>query len=188
MEEEIWKPIKGYEGVYEISNLGRVRSIGRYVQAKIKGTKCITFKGGRILSPGDNGKGYLFVHLMNKRFYVHRLVCEAFIEKRDGANQVNHKDGIKSNNRANNLEWCTHSENMLHCTRIIKTRKSLKGRRMPQCNGKRVIMIRDGKVVKTFETLREASAILGLSYSNLSTHICKGIRYKSLPFVLEYEN
>lgn len=96
---EQWRPVKGYEEFYEVSNLGRVRS-------HIK---------GKILSPQDNGKGYFKVWFKGGvRKYIHRLVAEAFCERRSGAFEVNHKDGNQRNNRADNLEWVTSSENTKH--------------------------------------------------------------------------
>lgn len=96
-------PVEGYEGLYKISRWGRVWS-------------CVSCKH---LSPGDNGKGYLFVNLYKggkvKRFYVHRLVCQAYHGKpKEVDYQVNHKDGDKSNNCVENLEWTSPSENIRH--------------------------------------------------------------------------
>ena len=109
--KEIWKPIKGYEENYLISNLGRVKNI-RIV-------RCIGSKGGRqyrafpmdkILKPWDNGKGYKVVSLTKdtnrKNHYVHRLVAEHFIDNPFELDEVNHKDFNKANNRVDNLEWC----------------------------------------------------------------------------------
>ena len=107
---EIWKPIKNYEGCYEISNLGRVKSLSRQV------------KGGRtteelILKPIKNSHGYLQVDLcLNgkmKHHKIHRLVAEAFISKDDDTkNTVNHKDYNKHNNCVDNLEWLSNRENV----------------------------------------------------------------------------
>lgn len=107
---EIWKPIKNYEGCYEISNLGRVKSLSRQV------------KGGRIteeliLRPITNSHGYLQVDLClsgkMKHHKIHRLVAEAFIPNDDDTkNTVNHKDYDKFNNRVDNLEWLSNRENV----------------------------------------------------------------------------
>lgn len=101
--QEIWKDIKGYEGLYQVSNLGRVKSLPRKNVTKEK-----------ILNGGNNGDGYIKVSLSNKLYYVHRLVAEAFIPKIEGKNFVNHIDENKSNNNVNNLEWCTNKENINH--------------------------------------------------------------------------
>lgn len=105
--EEIWKDIEGYEGYYQVSNLGRVRSVERIVNGlKLK---------GKILSCGHDTKGYLFVNLSKenkpKTLSVHRLVAQAFIPKIDGKDYVDHIDGSRDNNNVCNLRWCTHKEN-----------------------------------------------------------------------------
>ena len=111
---EVWKDIKGYEGVYQVSNLGRVRSLDRI---NAKGAKI----NGVILKQHDSGNGYLYVTLSegsrkNKRnHYVHRLIATHFIEEsKTEGKEVNHKDGDKTNNRVDNLEWVTHAKNIVH--------------------------------------------------------------------------
>lgn len=111
MSNEIWKPIKGYETLYSVSNLGRVRSEPRYVRC----TGGFRFKPDTILRPYDNGNGYLATHfhINGKRtvHYIHRLVADAFIENPYSKPEVNHLDYNRKNNCAWNLEWCTDSEN-----------------------------------------------------------------------------
>lgn len=100
MQTEIWRPVKGYEGLYAVSNLGRVKSIGNNKSRKEK-----------ILKPQKEGKGYLFVRLYRngkgKKFKVHRLVASAFIPNPEGLPEVNHKNEVKDNNVVGNLEWCS---------------------------------------------------------------------------------
>lgn len=186
---EIWKDIPGYEGQYQASTLGNIRSLDRRVELTIRGTKCKQFHSGRLLRPANNEKGYLFVYLSGKRYYVHRLIGITFLEKDDSKQFINHKDGNKANNAIANLEWCSASENMFHCTRVIKTRKSLKGIPMPQCHGKRVYMSdSSGVVIRVFDSMREASRFFRIDASSLCAHLNGRKRINKLPFVLSYEN
>lgn len=111
---EIWKPIAGYEGTYEVSNCGRVRSVDKYDTVG-------RFRKGRVLKASDNKYGYLTVCLYKdgkgKSIRVHRLVCEAFIPNENGLPCVNHKDENRQNNNADNLEWCTYQYNTNYGTR-----------------------------------------------------------------------
>lgn len=115
--EEIYKDIEGYEGLYKVSNLGNVKSVGRYVLCRDGQHKPVYEK---VISPGNNGAGYLFVYLWkdnkSKRYYIHQLVAKAFIENPNNYTKVNHKDFNKANNTIDNLEWCTDSQNMAHCS------------------------------------------------------------------------
>ena len=117
--EEHWKPIIGFEGLYEISDLGRVKSLSRYVKSKANSKMKIP---ERILKTGKNKCGYALVVLMknNKRHnkLVHRLVAKAFINNPENYAVVNHIDGNKHNNSLENLEWCTSKENIHHAMRI----------------------------------------------------------------------
>ena len=108
---EIWKDIEGYEGLYQVSNLGRVKSIYGWCGNRfVKRTKILKLK--------INNKGYTKVYLYknkkSKMFFVHRLVAMAFVPNPNNLPQVNHKDGNKLNNSIGNLEWCTCSENIKH--------------------------------------------------------------------------
>lgn len=120
---EVWKPIKGYEGSYEISSIGNVRSIDRVI--KYSNGKEYHRKG-RMLTATDNGNGYLIVGLKNKNHYVHRLVADAFIEHPNGKDFVNHIDYDRKNNIVENLEWCTVSENMKHSGKHVSKAKRQK--------------------------------------------------------------
>ena len=109
---EIWKDIAGYAGIYQVSNMGNVRSLRR---EDIKCKQGYRALNGRQLRPAQDKKGYLMVSLnkngQSKTRRVHRLVAETFIANPDKLPQVNHKDENKCNNNIDNLEWCTPSYN-----------------------------------------------------------------------------
>ena len=119
MEE--WRSIPGYEGLYEVSSYGRVRSLDRY-----DSRNC--FRKGRIMKQNNDGRGYMSVQLCLdgkiKKYLVHRLVIQTFILNPDNLPEVNHKDENPGNNNVDNLEWCNHSYNINYGTRKDKVRES----------------------------------------------------------------
>lgn len=116
--DEEWRPIEKYHGYYEVSNLGRVRSlkVRRNVFVGNNKTEVRYINRIHILNATDNGRGYLLISIRDnghkKNFYVHRLVAEAFIPNPMGYSVVNHKDCNSHNNCAENLEWCTQEYNV----------------------------------------------------------------------------
>lgn len=118
MEKEIWKPVVGYEGLYEVSNIGRVKGINTY-----------SHKEPIILSQCKRKDGYLSVRLsknnISKSKTVHRLVAMAFIPNPDNLEMVNHKDENKANNKVDNLEWCTRAYNQKYSIRLHPERREL---------------------------------------------------------------
>lgn len=115
MEQVMWRPVNGYEGLYEVSNDGQVRSFDTYIEC---GYGAKRLHKGKIIPSRANNRGYLTITLWRSgkqfRTTVHRLVAEAFIPNVDNKPQVNHIDGDISNNRADNLEWVTDDENKAH--------------------------------------------------------------------------
>lgn len=145
--KEMWRPIKGYEGKYEISSLGRVRSITgwKYVGNDIYQPEGIMMKQGV-------NRGYYKVdlckHGKHYTYKVHRLVAEAFIPNPHHHKQVNHKDENRLNNHVTNLEWCTQEYNLEYGTRVERTAKKL-SRRVGQYT-------LDGKLVKVWQSTHDA--------------------------------
>lgn len=115
IENEVWKPVQGYEGLYEISNLGRLKSPQKVVNGK-EG-RLHTLKE-RMLNPRVNQTGYYHTALYKngkpKWYTVHRMVALSWIDNPENKPHINHKDSNRLNNRVDNLEWCTHGENMKH--------------------------------------------------------------------------
>jgi hypothetical protein len=169
---EVWKDIKGYEGLYQVSNHGNVRSLEREVrQGKYGKTRNV---GGYLMNQTDNGNGYLIVFLSRnskrKNHYVHRLVAAHFVENVGNYKYVNHKDYDTMNNCADNLEWCTQQQNIRYSSdRMRKPHKQWK----VSATGEKYIYFRDGrfrlsirnKIDKTFATLAEAIHAKGVVLS-----------------------
>lgn len=135
MSKEIWKDIEGYEGMYQVSNKGRVKSIKRTVKVEGHPQYDHTTIPGKILSPQTNTNGYYHVCLFknNKRKYkrISRLVAEHFIPNPENKPEVNHINGIKTDNYADNLEWVTCRENINHAHKNGLTNPA-KGKDLPQ--------------------------------------------------------
>ena len=158
MIEEQWLDISGYEGLYQISNFGRVKSF--------------YFKNPRILKP-HKVKGYsnveLYKNKKKKQCYIHRLVMENFcpIENMNVLD-VNHKDEDKSNNHISNLEWMTHKDNLNYGSRAEKARMKMQGK-----NSSRSKKVRCIEKDVIYEALREVERQLGIPATNISK-ACKG--------------
>ena len=156
-QHEIWKPVSGYEGLYEVSDTGKIRSLERITVVGLRGV-------GRELRQYLTPYGYLEVSLSKKgkvsHKRVHRLVADAFCQKLDGQDEVNHIDGDKKNNNASNLEWCTRRENTIHAYRNgLQTNTS----RGPV---RRVVCLNDGN---EFSTAGEAARYYGLDVGMVSS-------------------
>ena len=116
IQDEVWKDVEGYEGLYQVSNFGNIKSLARIVHSEKRSDYKIKEK---VLKQSDTTTGYKKVELhkdneKRKSFKVHRLVAQAFIPNPENKREVNHIDGNKHNNNVNNLEWVTSSENKLH--------------------------------------------------------------------------
>ena len=160
---EEWKDIKGYEGLYQVSNLGRVKSL--------------KFDKERVLKQFPNKHGYLLVSLCKtgkqKSFAVHRLVALQFIPKVENKPEVNHVDEDKTNNMVSNLEWCTRKENVNHGTRTEKYSKKVKA-----------IDITNGEY-NYYPSIRECGRQLGIDGGSVSKYLNGKVRHVG-GYVFEY--
>ena len=142
---EIWKDIEGLEGLYQVSNLGNVRSLN-FRQSGMPHNLSLRIR---------KRDGYVTVNLRNKTRIVHRLVAQAFIPNPKDLPQVNHKDEDKTNNCVNNLEWCTCKENIRYSVELHPKRKSYY--RKPRKWFKRVrqIDIKSGDIIQEYSCFQE---------------------------------
>lgn len=141
--KEIWKPVKGFQGLYEVSNLGRVKSCERDVVEDRWGKPTTVHYKERMLRPNLKGKGYPMVLFSRRGKFraVHHLVLEAFVRGRRCNECVNHINGVKTDNRVENLEWTTITENNRHA-RVMGLNSGTKGRKWKQLTPKQINEIR----------------------------------------------
>jgi Fe2+ or Zn2+ uptake regulation protein len=163
IEGEIWADIHGYEGLYLVSNMGRVKSINRTNE--------------KILTQVFNKDKYLLVHLSkcgaSKMILVHRAVGVAFLSNPENKPTINHKKGIKHDNRCAELEWSTDKENNQHSYRELGRRSGTYGKRGNECHSsKKVICINDDMI---FNSATEAANHYGLGVSSVTT-VCTGVQ------------
>ena len=169
MAEEIWCPIKGYEGLYEVSDQGRVKSIG--------------YGDDRILRPGREGCGYLQVGIYKngeqKKCKVHRLVAQTFIPNPDNLPEVNHKDEDKENNSVQNLEWCDRKYNQNYGTRTQRQSEKL---------SKPILQYtKSGKLVREWKSMMDVQRTLGY-FRNSISNCCNGKCKSAYDYIWKYKD
>lgn len=177
--EEIWKDINGYEGLYQVSNLGNVRSVDRYVK---NGSGLRLIKGRKKINQKINN-GYVVHGLYkgNKRkvFLLHRLVWETFNKQVPDGYEINHIDENKENNRLENLVLVTHKENCNWGTRNIRQKEKV---------GKKIIQYTlDGKFVNEYQSAREIERKTGFNYNSI-LRCCRGIYRQSYNYIWKFKN
>ena len=180
MKKEIWKDVVGFDGLYLISNLGRIRTLSKYNKngydtIMIQKCKC----------------EYMYVNLYkNGKLHtsrVHRLVAQAFIENPLNKPQVNHINGIKTDNRVDNLEWATRSENMKHAFRTGLVKNNINSvNAMRKANIKPIYQIKNGTIINEFESVSKASKYLNIN-ENLIYRVLSGFRKTTHHYSFRYK-
>lgn len=182
--QEVWKDVKGYEGLYKISNLGNIKScnkswIGYNYQSK---SNILIKMKGKKLRPSCSKCGYKQIILSKNNFsklkLIHRLVAEAFIPNPENKPCVNHKDGNKTNNCVSNLEWCTYKENSIHAFKTGLSTSYLKGKYGKDHNLSKSVKQYDlnGNLIKIWDCISDASRKLHIDNGRI-TKCCQHKKY-----------
>lgn len=183
--KETWKDIKGYEGKYQVSNLGRVKSLYR-TNYDINSSSYRMIKQEKILKLNCDNR-YVYVELFKdgerKNPKVHRLVLETFNPTNNKDLEINHIDGNKLNNRLENLEWVTHSENMVHSYKIGLHKKKIGSQHI---KSKKVLQYDlQGNLIKEWESTNIAKQNLHISHI---VSCCNGKRKTAGKYIWKYKD
>lgn len=191
LSSEEWRNIEGFEGVYQVSNLGRVKSLSRAVPNQTS----IPIRKTQIMKQRFNANGYLCVRIqVNKKTKgksVHRLVAQAFIPNPQNKPFVNHKCGIKADNRVSELEWVTNQENTIHSYRLglQKPNRHLLGHKGSSCHNSIPVTqyTLDGAFVKNWDCQADVKRALNINQAHISD-CCRGKRNTVRGFIWKYTN
>lgn len=175
---EIWKDVNGFEGFYAVSNLGRIK---RLEHTDKNGH---TYKERMLKLSNRSSFGYVRVHLSKngvaKWYSVHRIVAEAFVEKKIGCDIVNHLDSNPSNNKAENLEWTTYKGNMQHASRLGHMKYKPENLKKAQESKKKPVVAIKGNERIEFNSQKEAADALGISKGHIAAACRKEYGYKTV--------
>lgn len=193
---KIWKAINGYEGIYEVSNQGRVRSLDRLVEYRHLGEPRQKFLKGRLLKGTVGTTGYLAVSLckdsVSKPVDIHRLVAFAFVKGySEIRNHVDHVDGNRQNNRAENLRWCSNREN--HNFELARNRNSLGQKDSESCR-KNLVQVHESKqkpvlcveTKQVYPSATRAAQAIGVTKQSIWYSLKHGGKCKGFHFVWAY--
>ena len=185
--EEKWMPVVGYEGFYMVSSLGNVRLLER---SGIRKNGRFFKVHSKIKKPYLTRLGYYRLHMerdkQSRHIFVHRMVAEAFIPNPENKPFINHINGIKTDNRVENLEWCTASENLIHSYKFLGRKGAQRfGKDNPVC--KIILKIKDGVVIEEFFGAKAAAESV-CGRADTIRRACTG-KYKTCKgFVWKYKN
>lgn len=189
--KEIWKDIKGYEGLYQVSNLGNVKSLDAIINCEgAKGIKCHLRKG-RILKKAINNKGYYYVNLSKnskvKNIKIHKIVANTFINNSNNYNCVNHIDGNKLNNFVENLEWCSYSHNNKEAYRLNLKKPVWKGKINKEHPLSKEVYQYDlrGNFIKKWDNANDVKRKLGICAENIRS-CCNGKKKTCNNYIWKY--
>ena len=183
MTYEIWKDIEGYNGLYQISTLGRIKSLDR----KVFNNGTFQLIKGKILNPCNNGNNYLYINLCKnseiKRVAIHRLVAQAFIDNQNNFTQVNHKDENKINNCVDNLEWCSPKYNANYGTR----NKRMKDNIIKKYSKKVIQYDLDGNFIREFNSIEDTAKHFNVTSQSIN-RCCKGKLKRCKNYIFKFKS
>ena len=194
---EIWKPVVGWDDLYEVSNFGNIRSLDRTITTQRKGTKYTKTIKGIILTPQKDKDGYLVIHMRDaskgkdRLLKMHRLVAEAFILNPNNYKCIDHINGIRHDNRASNLRWCTVKQNanfeLAHNNRSKSIKesynkypelRSIRAKTLGRTRLQPIIAYKNGKKLGRFNAISDFCREYGLNYCYFHNGMRKTGSYK----------